>query len=83
MCDLPATVSVSGAIFGRRLRCAARNRDAAGGRGACSQRAFRTFPSDADKRRGSNPGSWLAIPDWTSASVGDDIRLDHRSVAVG
>ena len=76
-------VSVSGAIFGRKLCCAARSRDAAGGRGACSQRAFRTFPFAADRRHGSNPGSWLAIADWISASAGGDIRVGRKSVAVG
>ena len=81
--DLPASVSVSGAICGRDPRCAARSRDAAGGSGACGRRAFRTFLSAAAHREcGSSSGSWPAIADWTSASAFGDTLAGHRSLGV-
>ena len=81
MCDLQLSASVAGAIFGRKLHCGVRSRDAADDRDAYSQRGFHIFPSGADRHRGSNPGSWLAIADWISASADDDIRAGHRSFA--
>src|SRR5215469_3626252 len=78
--DLRALVSVSGAICGRKPRCAARSRDAAGGSGACLQRAFHTFPSAVAHRDcGSSLDSWPAIADWTSAFALGDTLAGHRS----
>ena len=75
-------VSVAGAIFGQKPRCAARSRDVADGNAAGSWSAFRTFPFAVDKHRGSNPGSWSAIADRTPASAGGDTPADHRSPVV-
>src|SRR5208283_416400 len=69
-------------IFGRKPRCAARNRDGADGNAVCSRSAFRTFPFAAHKHRESNPRSQSASADWISASAGGDSWADHRSFAV-
>lgn len=82
LCNLPAPVSVSDGIFGRKLRCAARSRDAAGDRGACSQRAFRILLFAADKHLWSNPDFRSAIAGWISASAFGDTQAGHRFFAV-
>jgi hypothetical protein len=80
--DLQVPISAAGAIFGRKPRCAARNRDAPGGSDACSRRAFRRFPFGAHKNRENNLGVRPAIADWTSVSACSDSPADHRSFAV-
>ena len=61
--DLQALVSVAGANFERRLRCAVSSRDAPRGSDAFPRHGFRTFLFEVHKCRESNRGARSAISD--------------------
>src|SRR5215469_8814679 len=61
--DLQALVSVAGANFERKLRCAVSSQDAPHGSDAFPRHAFRTFLFEVHKCRESNRGAGSAISD--------------------